>query len=757
MQIHSTQRLLGSALILLAGSAGLWQTAWASDYPVGCGVNAANDLATAISTAVTSSGNSVTLSSGCTYTMSWDGTTKASDGSPTVFARVGKALTINGRGATIALAGSSQPARFFYINSAGALTLNSLTLSGGIARGADGANAPPTGDSSASGGMYSGLGGAIYNAGSLVATDSTFDSNQAIGGNGGCAVNGGTSGAGGAGIGGAIFSIAANLSIRRSTFVNNSATGGHARAYGDSACTFTSNAAGGGGGGMGGNGAYYVFSGPSQAGTAGGYGGGGGGAMFLVSNSGGNGGFGGGAGGPNAVPGEFGSLAAVGNFSGGTGAGLGGALFIESVAGTAQVVNSTFSANTAHGGDANYFGASNGASGAGGAVFVHNGALTLIADTIANNTASGGNVSNAANAQNGGDGVGAGIYVHSGATLNLALTIVTGGSATAGTSTNGNSGSASDPDVSGTITSGGYNLVTTRGGSAGYVGTDLNDGTAANLGTLTNNGGATQTLLPNVGSAAIDAAPPSACNNLGSDQRGAPRPNGAGCDIGAVETGDYIFRDGFEGGSDAGVVQCGGIAGYSNALIDTFPGPTLGANWTQNTNGGTVTVNNGASLMSIAPQFPFVTATGSPIPASGDFSVRWLATYTNLSGQGTGTLVLSNGLPANNATDNYALRSADAWQDTQNGFTVRVRTNASTYNSVVTTSAQQNVAHDIEYCWIGSNIEVWVDGVRKLVAPNAGLTRPTTLWFGNPVNASSGGTAWSSFKFDHVYVRSVTP
>lgn len=41
---------------------------------------------------------------------------------------------------------------------------------------------------------------------------------------------------------------------------------------------------------------------------------------------------------------------------------------------------------------------------------------------------------------------------------------------------------------------------------------------------------------------------------------------------------------------------------------------------------------------------------------------------------------------------------------------------ASTYGNVFTESPPQNIVHDVEYCWIGSQttFEVWVDGTRKL-------------------------------------------
>ncbi len=55
------------------------------------------------------------------------------------------------------------------------------------------------------------------------------------------------------------------------------------------------------------------------------------------------------------------------------------------------------------------------------------------------------------------------------------------------------------------------------------------------LGPLADNGGPTLTRLPGSRSVAIDRQPSSAASCSGSDQRGVARPQGAGCDSGAVE------------------------------------------------------------------------------------------------------------------------------------------------------------------------------------------------------------------------------
>jgi hypothetical protein len=69
---------------------------------------------------------------------------------------------------------------------------------------------------------------------------------------------------------------------------------------------------------------------------------------------------------------------------------------------------------------------------------------------------------------------------------------------------------------------------------------DHSDGGDPQLGPLADNGGPTQTRLPQPGSGLIDAIPTDSCqadgaSGITTDQRGVTRPQIAGCDIGAVE------------------------------------------------------------------------------------------------------------------------------------------------------------------------------------------------------------------------------
>jgi CSLREA domain-containing protein len=217
--------------------------------------------------------------------------------------------------------------RLFYIAPAGDLTLENLTLSGGDA----------VGGSSDYGGGGAGMGGAIFNAGSLDILQSTLQSNTAQGGS---ATGDGAGGGGGLG----------------------GDSGGEAGGGPNGAPSPSANGGFGGGGGFGGNG---------------GFGGGGGGG-------GGEGGFGGGGGNQNGSAG-FGGAEGAENESGegGGGAGMGGAIF--NYGGTVTLTNSTLSNNSALGGT----GAGHG-SGRGGAIFNLNGSVTSDDSTLAYNTAAYG-------------------------------------------------------------------------------------------------------------------------------------------------------------------------------------------------------------------------------------------------------------------------------------------------------------------------------------------------------------------------------
>jgi hypothetical protein len=228
-----------------------------------------------------------------------------------------------------------------------------------------------------------------------------------------------------------------------------------------------------------------------------------------------------------------------------------------------------------------------------------------------------------------------------------------------------------------------------------------------------------------------------------------------------VRIGDRVFGGDFEDPHPPGwAVQCSGTKGYQDYFIENFPGSSLDAGrWTVHQNAGTVSVTgNSVTLASDSGStFPYVTSVGSPIPASGNFSVRWTATYANVADYGDGALVLATGLPTNGSGDESGiLRLAEVWQDSS-GYVVKARGNSTDYQTLLTEYPATLGVHDVEYCWLQDSIEVWVDGVRHYqAARDSGLPRPTSLWFGNPVDTGAAGS-WNDFTLNYVHVRSLSP
>jgi hypothetical protein len=189
----------------------------------------------------------------------------------------------------------------------------------------------------------------------------------------------------------------------------------------------------------------------------------------------------------------------------------------------------------------------------------NNGDLTIVNSTISGNTSqhSGGGIGHigktlkiAGSTITGNQSAksGAGIFVGQISTLEMINTIVA------------DNITRFDPDISGTVTSLGSNLVKTRGASTGYVASDLPDGTDPLLGVLQNNGGHADTHELLAGSPAINAGNNCVTVAVGGcfdsqgyttwDQRGVnfPRKVGSNVDIGAFESASQ----------DVPVVEIGG-------------------------------------------------------------------------------------------------------------------------------------------------------------------------------------------------------
>ena len=213
--------------------------------------------------------------------------------------------------------------------------------------------------------------------------------------------------------------------------------------------------------------------------------------------------------------------------------GEGGGIF--SAFATLTVTNSTISDNSTGNGGAGDGG--NGAAGNGGGILSDGGAVTITNSTIAFNTTGG----------NGGTrGFGGGIFHNSATTIrpSIRASIIAGNS-------------ASSPDVSGSVTSAGFNLIGETDGSTGFTQPTDQTGTssapldpklqldAMSKPLLNDNGGPTKTIALLPGSPAIDHGDDSVLTDtvgfppsgLKTDQRGPgfPRKVCAHVDAGAYE------------------------------------------------------------------------------------------------------------------------------------------------------------------------------------------------------------------------------
>ncbi len=512
--------------------------------------------------------------------------TSAYNSTPNALPIITGNITIVGNGQTIERTGG--PAfRLFDVASGGSLTLENMTLTGGLAQGsgsaADGGAIYNSGNLALSGvavksnkavgnsggrtpgslngnvGASAGGGGLYVAGGTVTLSNDTLSGNGAQGGNGGngnfdSQHVGGYGGTGGFGSGGGLFVAGGFVALNNDTFSSNMAQGGAGGHGGIGLPTGPPGGPGfkigrGGGGGTGGTGAgggVYVTAGTVTLSD---------GTLSANQAKGGNGGSGG-SGSPVG-------LAGVG------GLGAGGGLYVAG--GSATLSNDTLNGDNADGGSGGTGGSAAGVSatggtgglGAGGGLvmaskYFETGAGTLLLgnDTVSGNYVVGGYGGNGGGATYGGEGgngggaVGGGLDILGGSTAILANTIIAqdnlflrpggaGGFGFTGSGASGSYGSASNPDVSGTVQSSDHDLI---GDGAGFRATTSNGdqvGTASNpinplLGSLQNNGGPTQSMALLAGSPAIDAGDNSAVPDA-IDQRGYARIVGNAVDIGAYE------------------------------------------------------------------------------------------------------------------------------------------------------------------------------------------------------------------------------
>jgi hypothetical protein len=513
--------LAGVALLLALGN----EPALAAIINVtgGCtlvdAITAANTDTAMGSCSAGSGADTLVLDATSTHTLnSVNNTTYGANGLPVVTS----AITIEGNGSTIERGAGAPPFRLLTVGSAGNLTLQDTTISGGSAfRGGGLYNyfgAFTLINSTVSGNAAGSCGGGVSNYyGTATITSSTISDNTANIRGGGVDTKYGT------------------VTITNSTIAGNSAElGGGGVFNGYATLTMTNstvagNTAGNGGGGVYNGGgtvalSHSTITGNSSGGVHNDRG------LLTLANSTITGNSGGGVYNLDTLTLTYSTI--MGN-SGRSGVSNHGALTLtnSTVMGntasffgggvsngpydTLTLVNSTITGNSAH---------------SGGGVFNYNfGTVTLTNSTITGNTAGyeGGGVFN-----DGGNYPGALTLAHTlvaGNTASSAAEIINSGGVITANNFNlfGYDGLTNVQAFQG-FAPGATDLTATSDGSNPTALTDILDTT------LQDNGGPTLTHALVSGSPAIDASPADAyCESI--DQRGVSRPQGVACDIGAFE------------------------------------------------------------------------------------------------------------------------------------------------------------------------------------------------------------------------------
>lgn len=375
-------------------------------------------------------------------------------------------------------AGSNAKGGSIYLEG-GTLNIRGSRILSSSANGGMGGNGPGNQQNGGMGGTTHG-GGAYIGGGTVNIDNSTFESCSAVGGNSGTGQNGTNAGADSGG--GGLFSLG-NLTVTNSTFDLNTATGGNAGHSFGPDC-FGAHQSGDGGAARGG--AILADGGSLSINTA---------TFAGNSAKGGNGGNGGktNGGGPCSQ-----------TTHGAGGLAHGGAVTNNNAA-TLNIKHATISLNNAQAGNTG----------------VNQGGANLPARLVA-------------------EGTGGGIRVGP-AAVTLQNTIIAGNTAANGL---GNLAGAPTPgpNVDGTVTSNGHNLLGVATEAAGFGGPGDKIGANAMLAALADNGGPTQTMALLAGSGAIDSGVAAGAT---LDQRGLPRtvndpgvanaPTSDATDIGAFE------------------------------------------------------------------------------------------------------------------------------------------------------------------------------------------------------------------------------
>jgi len=457
-------------------------------------ITSANDDSATLSCGAGSGDDTIVLQNSSVHSFALSN--NSTDGS-NALPSITSVITIQGNDATIKRdsIASATDFRLFHVAAGGDLTLDSVTVSGGVASGIN---------------ARSNSGGALFNRGSVTLNNSTLSGNSASNDGGGfynasahtgtfaVTLSNSTLSGNSAGLrGGGLFNKSSSVTLNNSTLSGNSADKSGGGVYNSLSIlilnnsTLSENSATYGGGSFSVMSAVMLNNSTLSKNNASKSGGG-------ISNN------------------SSGVTLNNSTLSGNTAGINGGGLYSLSN-GIATLNSSTLSGNSAHNGAglwtissnvtlSNSTLSGNSATNKGGGGYIINSDATLSNSTLSANSATA----------NGGGGL-----FNSGSTVTLSNSILAN-----------SIGSQDCSQSGGTVTADSSNIIKDDGCATSALAVD------PLLGPLADNGGSTQTHALLAGSPAIDAGNSAICAAApvnGKDQRDIPRPQGASCDIGAYE------------------------------------------------------------------------------------------------------------------------------------------------------------------------------------------------------------------------------
>lgn len=202
---------------------------------------------------------------------------------------------------------------------------------------------------------------------------------------------------------------------------------------------------------------------------------------------------------------------------------------------------------------------------------------------------------------------------------------------------------------------------------------------------------------------------------------------------------------------------CTGASGFQHQFQEEFDNAgVFFQRWRATPNFGQLAVGLGYLALGApnnAAQFPYVRSEPSTlvIPPTGNFMVRWIAQYTGVGPSGNGEMVISTGTPLNGNAGSSVPTAFTSWQD-NGGFFV---TAATAGGPQQVGAGNGTTLHDMAYCWVNGNVEVWKDGQVILAQTAQPAQRPDSIWLGNPVVA--GGGPWNPVSLQRIWVRADQP